>query len=151
MASCTCHVFCGTKRLRLERIVRPPQPVPACDNPTPEPNSTTSLGRELGLAVIGAGCTERAAKNSHSAFSEVDSAGRILRRVAPARSRGVSGRLPIPLPRMGGAQRSRRSGVNQAAGKHRYNGAGTRPNTQVKPRRVVEQSTCQAVPAMCFA
>src|SRR5690606_41388744 len=24
MASCTCHVFCVTKRLRLERIVRPP-------------------------------------------------------------------------------------------------------------------------------
>ena len=24
MASCTCHVPCGTKRLRLERIVRPP-------------------------------------------------------------------------------------------------------------------------------
>src|SRR3546814_5950676 len=23
MASCTCHVLCGTKRLRLERIVRP--------------------------------------------------------------------------------------------------------------------------------
>ena len=22
MASCTCHVLCGTKRLRLERIVR---------------------------------------------------------------------------------------------------------------------------------
>ena len=31
MASCTCHVLCGTKRLRLERIVRLRQLRPMCN------------------------------------------------------------------------------------------------------------------------
>ena len=41
MASFTCHVFCVTKRLRLERLVRPPHPELAPDLATAQPLSRT--------------------------------------------------------------------------------------------------------------
>ena len=37
MASFTCHVFCVTKRLRLERLVRPPHAELAPDLATAQP------------------------------------------------------------------------------------------------------------------
>src|SRR5690606_1243396 len=41
MASYICHVFCVTKRLRLERLVRPPHPELAPDLATAQPLSRT--------------------------------------------------------------------------------------------------------------
>src|SRR5690606_18085966 len=55
MASFTCHVVCVTKRLRLERLVRPPHTELAPDLATAQPLSKTvqhvwSSGLELALA-----------------------------------------------------------------------------------------------------
>ena len=54
MASFICHVVCVTKRLRLERLVRPPHlgTCARCSSPTPVPNITTSLAGERGLARV---------------------------------------------------------------------------------------------------
>jgi len=41
MASFNCHVFCVTKRLRLERLVRPPDAELAPDLATAQPQSRT--------------------------------------------------------------------------------------------------------------
>ena len=69
MASFTCHVVCVTKRLRLERLVRPPYaelaPDP-CDSPTPEANSTTSLAERPE-----AGACQAKARTLHSRGQEL--------------------------------------------------------------------------------
>ena len=60
MASFTCHVFCVTKRLRLERLVRRQlarmvnSPTRTNRSPTPEPNTTTTWP-EFSSATGGAG------------------------------------------------------------------------------------------------
>ena len=57
MASFTCHVVCVTKRLRLERLVRPPHAELAPDPATAQPLSRTVqqvLPRGLRLALAGA-------------------------------------------------------------------------------------------------
>src|SRR5690606_31419240 len=95
MASFTCHVFCVTKRIRLERLVRPPLPGTCARSATAQPLSGTVqqvLPESLAwhLARAEPRMSTRAAKNSHRIPPEADSAGRILRRVAPARSRGGS-------------------------------------------------------------
>src|SRR5690606_8944663 len=57
MASFTCHVVCGTKRLRLERIVRPPHTELAPDLATAQPLSRTVQQvwpSGLRLAFVGA-------------------------------------------------------------------------------------------------
>ena len=57
MARFTCHVVCVTKRLRLERLVRPPRAKLAPDLATAQPLSRTVqqvLPRGLRLALAGA-------------------------------------------------------------------------------------------------
>ena len=57
MASFTCRVFCVTKRLRLERLVRPPHAELALDLAAAQPLSRTVqqvLPRGLRLALAGA-------------------------------------------------------------------------------------------------
>ena len=57
MASFTCHVFCVTKRIRLERLVRPPLPGTYAQPATAQPLSRTVqqvLPRGLRLALAGA-------------------------------------------------------------------------------------------------
>ena len=63
MASFTCHVFCVTKRLRLERLVRPPHPELAPDLATAQPLRRTVQqvwpnGLRLALAGAKAGTTD---------------------------------------------------------------------------------------------
>src|SRR5690606_3655385 len=96
MASFTCLVVCVTKRLRLERLVRPPHAELAPDPAIAQPLSRTvqqvlagSLGRRLPRAEPSRAA--RAAKNLHRAPAEADSAGRTLRSVARVRSRGAPG------------------------------------------------------------
>ncbi len=78
----------AAKRHRLERLVRPPFPGTCARRATAQPLSRT---------VQHAPCpvlperTMRAARNSHRTLSEAGPAGRLLRRVAPLRSRGASG------------------------------------------------------------
>src|SRR5690606_34900532 len=96
MASFTCHVFCVTKRIRLERLVRPPLPGTYAQPATAQPLSRTVqqvLLESLSWHVARAEPrrSSRAAKNSHRALPEAEPAGRILRRVAPVRSRGTAG------------------------------------------------------------
>ena len=72
----------------------------SCGSPTPAPNSTPSLAREIGhaAAVSGATLLKRAAKNFHRTRSEADLAGRTLRRVAPVRSRDAARPAAYALP-----------------------------------------------------
>jgi len=63
MASFTCHVFCVTKRLRLERLVRPPHPELAPDLATAQPLRRTVQqvwpnGLRLAFAGAKAGTTD---------------------------------------------------------------------------------------------
>ena len=63
MASCTCHVVCVTKRLRLERLVRPPHPRLAPDLATAQTLRQTVQhvwpnGLRLALAGAEAGTTD---------------------------------------------------------------------------------------------
>ena len=96
MASFTCHVFCVTKRIRLERLVRLPLPGTYARPATAQPLSRTVqqvLLESLTWHVARAEPrrSSRAAKNFHRALPEADATGRILRRVAPGRSRIVAG------------------------------------------------------------
>src|SRR5690606_122439 len=96
MASFTCHVFCVTKRIRLERLVRPPLPGTYARPTTAQPLSRTVQQVFLESLIWHVARAEprrssRAAKNSHRALPEAEPAGRILRRVATVRSRGSAG------------------------------------------------------------
>ena len=124
MASFTCHVFCVTKRLRLERFVRPPHSELAPHLATAQPLRRTLQqvwpnGLRLALAGAEPKPATRATKNSHGALPEADSAGRILRRVAPVRSRGAAGLIAdtctarARCKRCGYAMRYRSPGTRQ--------------------------------------
>src|SRR5690606_36511873 len=103
MASFICHVICVTKRLRLERLVRPPHAELAPDPATAQPLSRTvqqvladSLGRRLPRAELSRAA--RAARNLRRATAEADSADRTLRRVARAYEAEVlQAGLPMPF------------------------------------------------------
>src|SRR5690554_5174311 len=77
MASCICHVFCVTKRLRLERLVRPPHPELAPDLATAQhlrrtvqqvwPNDLSHA-----LAVTKYETCNSSDKNSHYTLTEAE-------------------------------------------------------------------------------
>src|SRR5690606_2455156 len=58
MASFSCHVFCVTKRIRLERIVRPPLPGTCARPATAQPLSETlqQLAVDWPLGRVSARC-----------------------------------------------------------------------------------------------
>ena len=88
MASCTCHVICAPMWHRLERLVRPLCPGTCARRAAAQPLRRTV---QQAPCLVLPKRTMRAAKNSHRALSEADSAGRILQRVAPIRSRSAAG------------------------------------------------------------
>src|SRR5690606_27027403 len=102
MASFTCHVVCVTKRLRLERLVRPPHPELAPDLATAQPLRRTLQqvwpnGLRLALAGTKAGNT--------------DSRGQELS-LRLARSRAAAGlTTTMPAPRVRGANAATKRGA----------------------------------------
>ena len=88
MASCICHVVCAPMWHRLERLVRPPFPGTCARRAAAQPLRRTV---QQALCLVLPKRTLRAAKNFHRTLSEAEPAGRILRRVAPGRSRGAAG------------------------------------------------------------
>ena len=140
MANFTCHVFCVTKRLRLERLVRPPHAELAPNLVTAQPLSRTVQQvwpNGLRLALAGA-----EAKPSDSRGQELS-----LRAV---RSRlggsNLAERRVCPKPRCCWAgcrcphracevQTLRISEVLQIAWNPATTVRVTRPNTGIKPRR----------------
>src|SRR5690606_37933587 len=78
----------AAKRHRLERLVRPPFPGTCARRAAAQPPRRTV---QQAPCLVLPKRPMRAAKNSHRALPEADPEGRILRRVAPVRSRGAAG------------------------------------------------------------
>src|SRR5690554_5454620 len=70
---------------------RCPAHAPNSCSPTPSPNTTTTWRSRVVPWGYEARTTARAREEPHQDLSEAGSAGRILRGVAPGRSRGVAG------------------------------------------------------------
>src|SRR5690606_7841720 len=140
MASFTCHVFCVTKRLRLERLVRPPHAELAPDPATTQPLRRTVQHvwpNGLRLALAGA-----EAKTSDSRGQELSQ--------RPVRSRPRRSNLAksraCPKPRFCRAdcrclhracevQTLRISEALQIAWNPATTVRETRPNARIKPCR----------------
>ena len=152
MASCICHVLCGTKRLRLERIVRPPIPHLPRPNTRAEQYNKTCR-RALGWRLLGrsGGAWSARPKALTVSNPEADSGRSYWPRshVCPKPSCIRNGCRHSS--RACGVQTPRMSEVPHAAETPATTVRETRPNARVKPRRVVERSTWQAVSAMWFA
>src|SRR5690606_14942386 len=83
-ADLTPELSRAAKRHRLERLVRPPFPGTCARRAAAQPLRRTV---QQAPCLVLPKRTMRAAKNSHRARPEADPASRILRRVAPVRSR----------------------------------------------------------------
>src|SRR5690625_1945877 len=106
MASFTCHVVCVTKRLRLERLVRPPHAELAPDLATAQPLSRTvqqvwpaSPGLEPDRPKRRC-CNSRGLELSpHSGRSRLGQLNLAESRTCP-KSRVIQAWLPMPSPRV---------------------------------------------------
>ena len=108
MASFTCHVVCVTKRLRLERLVRPPHARLAPDLATAQPlRRTVQQVWPHSLAAAEAKPSVRAAKNLHRQHAR----GRLRMIVLAPKLRlseaeACHDQLPMPALRVRSAHRA---------------------------------------------
>src|SRR5690606_30253537 len=138
MASSTCHVFCGTKRIRLERLVRPPLPGTSPELAAAQPRGETL--QQLGAAEPRLGATKHKLKLARA---------RSLTRVCPKPTRQIESCLEsrlseagapqaiLPIPLTARAKRRQRQVSGELYATEDADPAvrDTRPNTRVKPRR----------------
>src|SRR5690606_33643453 len=139
MASFTCHVVCVTKRLRLERLVRPPHARLAPDLATAQPlRRTVQQVWPNGLRLALAGAEARTSNSRGQELSQRPVRSRLGRsNLAESRARPKPRRRRADcrcLHRACEVQTLRISEALHIAWNPATTVRETRPNTRIKPR-----------------